>query len=59
MLFGVNTIKGFRQCRKACLRNKWKYCAAFEGWGDLDIVFRRELNKPLNARARASGPWPS
>ena len=58
MLFGVNTTSGLRHGRSACRRSRWKYCAAVEGWQICILSMRRQLQIPLDARARVLRPLP-
>ena len=51
MLFGVKQMSGLRHLRSACRRSRWKYCPAVEGWHDLHVVARAELQIALDAGA--------
>ncbi len=55
MLLGVNTINGLRQCRKRLTAQQVKILRRIRRLADLEIVARRELQKPFDARARVFG----
>ena len=55
MDLGVKTMRGLRHLRMAWRRSRWKNCAAVEGWRDLDVVLRGELEVALDAGAGVLG----
>ena len=59
MLLGVNTTSGLRQCRSACRRSRWKYCAAFDGWQIWKLSRAASCRKRSMRALECSGPWPS
>ena len=54
--FGVITTSGRAAASSACRRSRWKYCAAVVQFATRMFSCARELEEPLEPRARVLGP---